>query len=200
MAAAFNKSRSNRPDGWAAPNARVQTRTGDAGPGAVDGAMPGEMPGDDAGPWAAAGEAHQHASNGSGQHLGQPPVTRLRDPESTKSERTYATFMHLSLILSFAIPIVVPALIMWVIRREDSPFLDDHGREVVNFQISLFIYYAASAILAATIIGLVVAIPAVPLIYLLGLIGMLRGMAAAGRGEFFRAPMTLRLIPDPVVE
>lgn len=196
MAAAFKKSRSNRPDGWAAPHARVQTRTGDADAGPT----PGAMPGDDAGPWAAAGEAHQHASNAGGQHLGQEPVTRLRDPEATKNERTYAVFLHLSLILSFAIPIVVPALIMWVIRREESPFLDDHGREVVNFQISLFIYYAAAAILAATVIGLVVAIPAMPLIYLLGLIGMVRGMSAAGRGEFYRAPMTLRLIPDPVVE
>lgn len=126
---------------------------------------------------------------------GRPESDRLRDPDAAGGERAYATAMHLSLLAFFMVPIVLPALVLWAIRREESPYLDDHGREVVNFQLSLLIYSLAAGALAATVIGLVITIPAIPLIVMVGAIGMIRGAIAASRGEFYRAPMTLRLIP-----
>ena len=59
--------------------------------------------------------------------------------------RTYAVFNHLVFLL---VPIpVLPALVMWLIRKDDSPFLDDHGREAVNFQISLALIAAVAGLL-----------------------------------------------------
>jgi uncharacterized Tic20 family protein len=117
---------------------------------------------------------------------------RLVDPEAPESERTYALATHLSILafLVIGIPVVVP-LILWLIRRGDSPFLDDHGKEAVNFQISLLIYGLLSIVLMPVcFIGFVTISAA----YVLGIVGCIMASIAARRGEFFRYPMTLRLI------
>jgi uncharacterized Tic20 family protein len=134
-----------------------------------------------------------------------PPVNergRAYDPDTTDDERTYALFMHLSLmahlVLTFfaiAIPIV-----MWQTKKESSPFLDDHGREALNFQISILIWAIVLPILVAIVgvltcgIGLILLIPAALLPYILGLIGMIQAAMAANRGEFYRYPMTFRFV------
>ncbi len=115
---------------------------------------------------------------------------RVTDPDATADERTYATFIHLTILLfHFVIPII-PALIMWQIKKARSPFLDDHGKEAVNFQISLLIYFVVSAVLSAVLIG----IPMMIGVYVLGIVGMIMGAVAANRGEYFRYPMCMRLI------
>ena len=121
-----------------------------------------------------------------------PPMSpgRVTDPDASASERTYATFTHLTLLLAHAAIPVVPALIMWLIKRKDSPYLDDHGKEAVNFQISLVIYFFISAILSAILIGFAL----MALVYVLGMVGMIMGAVAGNRGEYFRYPMCLRLI------
>lgn len=108
-------------------------------------------------------------------------------------ERTYATFLHLSLLTVHALMPVVPALAMWLIKRDRSQYIDDHGREAVNFQISLVLYA-----LVATLVGFLtcgvgwwVLYPAT---YILGIVGMIRAAKDANRGLFHRYPMCLRLV------
>ena len=130
-----------------------------------------------------------------------PPVNergRAYDPDVTDDERTYALIMHLSLIahlfltlIAFGIP-----LIMWLVKKEESPFLDDHGREAVNFQISLLIWSIIFTIAAVPIsiltcgVGVIVAfIPTV-----VAVVGMIQAAVAANRGEFYRYPMTFRFV------
>ncbi len=127
----------------------------------------------------------------------QPPVNehgRAYDPDVTDDERTYALWMHLTglghIILS-GLAIIAP-IIMWQIKKEESPFLDDHGTEAVNFQLSLIIYSIALipiGILTCSA-GFFLYIP----LYVLALIGMIQAAQAANRGEFFRYPMTMRMI------
>jgi uncharacterized Tic20 family protein len=121
----------------------------------------------------------------------QPSTTRLVDHDAPSSERTYAMLTHLSLIAAPAIwvPVVIP-LIMWLVRRKDSPFLDDHGREAVNFQISLSIYALVFGLMSLCGIGL----PLVIGVAVLGMVGSIMGAVAAHKGEFFRYPMSLRLV------
>lgn len=116
---------------------------------------------------------------------------RLVDPDATSDQRTYATFTHLSLFaVHFTGLIVLIALAMWLIRRSDSPFIDDHGKEAVNFQLSLLIYSLISGVLTIVLIG----IPMLVAVYLLGIVGSILAAIAANRGEFYRYPMTIRLI------
>jgi len=142
---------------------------------------------------------------GHNQGQEQPPVNamgRAYDPDVTDDERTYAMFMHLSLLAHMVLTIIAIAvpIIMWASKKDRSPFLDDHGREAINFQISLIIWSVLLPILAALIgvltcgVGLILLIPAAILPYILGLIGMIQATVAANRGEFYRYPMTFRFL------
>lgn len=128
---------------------------------------------------------------------------RLVDHEATESERSWAMWMHLSLLGHLVAPVIIfiAPLVMWLTRRDDSPFIDDHGRETVNFHITLAIYMVALPVIGAVIgaalcgVGLIVTIPvAIALPYVLGVIGMIQAASAANRGEYYRYPMTLRLL------
>ena len=127
----------------------------------------------------------------------QPPINergRAYDPDVTDDERTFALWMHLTglgHIILTGLAIIAP-IVMWQIKKDDSPFLDDHGTEAVNFQLSLIIYSIALVpigILTCSA-GFFLYIP----LYVLALIGMIQAAQAANRGEFYRYPMTLRMI------
>lgn len=125
----------------------------------------------------------------------QNPGAKFVDPSVTSDQKTYALFMHLSLLATHFIPfaLVIAPLIMWQIKKSDSPYLDDQGREVVNFQLSLFLYSLAIIPLAIITLG-AAAVILVPAVYILGIVGMIKGAIAANKGEYFRYPATMRLI------
>ncbi|MFG0305084.1 MAG: DUF4870 domain-containing protein [Phycisphaerales bacterium JB040] len=120
---------------------------------------------------------------------------RCYDPDVTDDQRTYSLLMHLGIIgfsvigpLSVLIPII-----MWQIKKGDSPFIDDHGREAVNFQISILIYSVIGVVVSIVTFGLG-AILVVPGLTVFAIVGMVLAMVASNRGEYFRYPMTLRFI------
>ena len=127
-----------------------------------------------------------HAPQYTMQNVSQ--TGRLRDLNTDSTQRNVAVAMHLSPLGFFVIgPLAMLApIVMWLIRKDNSPFEDDHGREVTNMAItsvlvSLLVFTGIGAIF--TIIWCIVI-----------LINMIRGAVASSNGEFFRYPMTLRLI------
>lgn len=123
---------------------------------------------------------------------------RAFDPDASKSERSFAVYMHLSLLLQLVLSflaLIVPYM-MWSSKREGSPFLDDHGREAMNFQISIVIWTIVFVVAAApvayftdTVALLVILFP-----HVLGIVGMCSAASAANRGEFYRYPMAIRML------
>lgn len=118
-----------------------------------------------------------------------PAQHPLYDAHAQEWERTYAMFTHLSLLAAHFVPIV-PTLILWLIKRDTSAFIDDHGKEAVNFQISLIIYLVSATVLAMCVIGVPIIIAA----YALAIVGMILAAVAANRGQFYRYPMCIRFI------
>lgn len=118
---------------------------------------------------------------------------RVVDATAQEWERTYAMFTHLSLLtIHFLMP-VIPALVLWLVKRERSPFIDDHGREAVNFQISLVLY----ALIVVPIVGLLTCGIGWVLwlgVYVLGLVGMILAAIAANKGEYYRYPACVRFL------
>ena len=121
---------------------------------------------------------------------------------STKEERLFATIIHLSGIvgvstafvhipgLSMHIPginLILP-LILWLAKRDGAPFIDDQGKEVVNFQILATIALVVTQFLFC--IGWVLG----PIIGLYVLVISIYAAIKANDGIAFRHPLTLRLI------
>ncbi|MHC4128017.1 MAG: DUF4870 domain-containing protein [Planctomycetota bacterium] len=117
-----------------------------------------------------------------------PPLSRVRARGLTDNDRNYSIAMHLTPLAGFAfLPLMFTPIILWVIRKDESAFNDDHGREMTNALISFVLYHLAAFV---TVIGLI----ALPVLYVLAIINMIRGAVAAGKGEFFRYPLTIRFI------
>lgn len=83
------------------------------------------------------------------------------EPEASgpsKNERQWAMGCHLVALCGIVIPFpavnMLAPLIIWLLKREDGAFIDDQGKESVNFQISLFIYALACGMLAIIGVGL----------------------------------------------
>jgi len=131
------------------------------------------------------------------QNYRTPPVNergRAYDPDATDDERTFALLMHLTLLAHVVLTglAIIAPIIMWNIKKESSPFLDDHGREAINFQITLIIYSILVIPIAIITCGIGALLMFLP--YILGIIGMIQGSIAANRGEFYRYPMCFRFV------
>jgi uncharacterized Tic20 family protein len=119
-----------------------------------------------------------------------PPPTP--DDMPGNEEKQWALFTHLSSLIGLFIPFgsVLGPLIFWQIKKNDMPFVDDQGKEAVNFQITVAIAAIVSIILMFVLIGFL-------LIFVVGiawLVLTIMGAIAANNGEKYRYPMTLRLI------
>lgn len=114
----------------------------------------------------------------------------LVDQSATSEDRNFAVAMHLSpfasLIGLFPWAFLVP-LVLWIIRKERSAFNDDHGREIINYGLSLLILHV---LLAVSIIGIL----AIPVLWVIAVVSLIRASVAASRGEYFRYPMTWRFL------
>ena len=135
--------------------------------------------------------------------MGAGTFKPVYDDAAEDWERSYAMWCHLGPLLAgivmvatngvgFFVPGLV-ALILWLVKRGDSPFVDDHGREAVNFQISIILlWFVAVAVgVLACGVGVLVTMPAW---IALALIGMILGVVAAKDGRFFRYPACIRFL------
>ena len=122
------------------------------------------------------------------------PKMRLRDEGLTETDRNYAVGMHLlsliSALLSGGLLTVLGPLVLWLIRKDRSPFDDDHGREVINFGLSFMLWGLLAGI--SIFVGIVILL--LPVLWIVAIVNNIRGAIAAGNGEYFRYPMTIRFL------
>lgn len=122
----------------------------------------------------------------------ETPRAPSEEAALTKDDRTWGTICHLAGLAGLVVPLgnVIGPLVVWRLKREDSAFVDDQGREAVNFHITVLILLVLCVPLVLVIIGFVLA----------GVIGIyalvMTAVAAirANEGVRYRYPLTLRLI------
>ncbi len=108
-------------------------------------------------------------------------------------EKTFGMLCHL---LAFAGIVGVPfgnilgPLVMWLVKKNESSFVNQCGKESLNFQISLTIYAIASYILIFLLIG----IPLLIALAILYIVCVIKASIKASNGESFNYPMTIRFI------
>jgi uncharacterized Tic20 family protein len=77
-----------------------------------------------------------------------------------KDARTWAMVCHLSALVGFVIPgigFVLGPLVVWALKRDDSPFIDAQGKEALNFQLTMFLAFVVSMVLVVVFVGLLLA-------------------------------------------
>jgi len=113
--------------------------------------------------------------------------------EISKDARMWAMICHLAGLAGLPVPVIgniVAPLIVWQIKKEEDPFIDEQGKEAVNFQISMSLYMVICIPLCFICIGAFL-VPAVALFYL---IFLLIAAVNANNGHHYRYPLTIRFI------
>lgn len=136
-----------------------------------------------------------------------PPPSNSTPPSSTgvpsAEERQWAMFAHLSALLGGIVTGWVGGwgwflgpLVIWLVKKETMPFVDDQAKEALNFNITIAIIFVILTILSVVTLGIGLAI-ALPLMFIIGiaaLVFIIMGAVKANEGKAYRYPFALRLI------
>jgi uncharacterized Tic20 family protein len=126
----------------------------------------------------------------------QPIDTSHEQPiqasELISDAKTWGMLCHLSAFGGYVFPFgnIVGPLIVWQIKKDEYEFVDDQGKEALNFQITITIAVLVSVILCFLLIGFLI----LPAILLFNVVMKVIGAVKAGSGERFRYPLSIRLI------
>ena len=115
--------------------------------------------------------------------------------EVNKDACMWAMFCHL-VGLAALLPIIplfggaIGALIIWQIKKDDFPFVDEQGKEALNFQISILIYALVAALSICAGVGVLL----VPAVIIFDIVFVIIAAIKANNGFHYRYPLTIRFI------
>ncbi|GIH98556.1 DUF4870 domain-containing protein [Planobispora takensis] len=110
----------------------------------------------------------------------------LPGPRPGSDDTTMAMISHLlGLLTGFIGPLVI-----YMIKKDQSPYVREQAAEALNFQLTLFIAYFVAMVLAFVFIGFLL----FPVIWIGSLIFMIMAAVATNRGERYRYPMNIRFV------
>lgn len=105
---------------------------------------------------------------------------------TSNDDRNLAMLAHLLGIVSG----FVGALIIWLIKKDQSAFIDEQGKEALNFQITVMIGFVGAWVLMFVLIGALL----IPVLLLANLIFCILAAVAVSKGEHYKYPFAIRLL------
>jgi uncharacterized Tic20 family protein len=107
-----------------------------------------------------------------------------------KDARNWAMICHLAALSGYLIPFgnILGPLIIWVLKKDDDPFINDQGKEVLNFQLTMTMVFLFCAILIFILIGFLLVAALGIAVLILTIVGAIN----ANEGRYYRYPMTIR--------
>ncbi len=125
--------------------------------------------------------------------------TSITPPSDT--EINWSMAAHLSALAIFVLPAlgqIVGPLVIWLFRRNVSPFVAEHATEALNAQISYTIYSIVISVVAVIFFITVILIPLAILLFvalaIFWLVTLILSTMAASKGQNYRYPLSIRLI------
>ena len=115
------------------------------------------------------------------------------NPQASKDEQNWAMACHLAALSGFVIPLgnIIGPLIVWLIKKDTMPLVDQHGKESLNFQITVLLAFVVCIVLAFVLIGFL-------LMFIVGIGALVLTIMAAvkvSNGDYeYRYPFTIRLL------
>lgn len=113
----------------------------------------------------------------------------MNDPVAqtpNNDDRNLAMLAHLLGIVSG----FIGALIIWLIKKDQSAFIDEQGKEALNFQITMLIAFVVAGMLMVILIGALL----MPLLFVANLVFCILAAVAVSKGEHYRYPVAIRLL------
>ena len=112
----------------------------------------------------------------------------------SEQDRSWCIGLHLSglsgIVLGFALAHIIVPLVIWLVKRADSPQINATGKEVLNFQISYSIYLAVSGLLCFVFIGLLL----FPILFVAWVTLTIIAAVKTSNGEEYRYPGIIRFL------
>lgn len=111
----------------------------------------------------------------------------------TENERTWGMLAHLAALAGVVVPLfgcVVGPLVVWLVRRDQSAFVDAQAKEALNFNITVFFGWLACLLLMLVFIGFILW----ALLFVAWLVMTLIAAIKASEGVWYRYPFSLRLV------
>lgn len=110
----------------------------------------------------------------------------------SSDDRTMAMLCHLAAFAGVIIPFgnIIGPLVIWLVKKDSSPYIDYHGKEALNFQIAATIYIIAAVLSMFVLIGFVLA----PVVGIGVLVLTIIAAIKAKDGEEYRYPFIFRLL------
>jgi uncharacterized protein len=115
-------------------------------------------------------------------------------PVLDQQAKTFGMLCHLLALSIFVLPgigHILGPLVIWLIKKDQIPFVDDQGKESLNFQISLTIYTIASLPLWLLFL---VGIPLTSAVFVFGFVMVIVAALKANEGVYYRYPLCIRFI------
>ena len=112
----------------------------------------------------------------------------------SEQDRSWCIGLHLSglagILLGWALAHILAPLVIWLIKRADSPLIDATGKEVLNFQISYSIYLAVAGLLCFVFIGFLL----FPILFVAWITLIIIATVKTSNGEQYRYPGIIRFL------
>lgn len=110
----------------------------------------------------------------------------------TAEERTWGMFCHLAALAGYVIPFgsIIGPLVVWLIKKDQMPFVNDQGKESLNFQITVVIAMIVSGVLMFVLIGFLL----LAAVAIADLVFVIIAAIQANKGVAYRYPYTIRFI------
>lgn len=105
---------------------------------------------------------------------------------------TWGMLVHLSAFALFftGIGYLLAPLVIWLLKRNDSSFVDEQGKEALNFQLTSTAYFVATIALSFIFNMFILLF----LVLIAWMVAVTQASQAANEGRAYRYPITLRLI------
>lgn len=120
----------------------------------------------------------------------------------TQNDKNYSSITHLSSFAGWIFPFgnVIAPLILWLAKKNESTYIDTHGKAAVNFQLSIMLYCFLLALLIIPItiftlgIGLIALLISIIPILVLIIVLIISASIKANNGEYYQYPFTIEFI------
>ena len=123
----------------------------------------------------------------------QPPVSPPAPSAASHEERTWAMFCHLAGLCGYVVPLgnALGPLVLWLIKREEFPLVNDQGKEALNFQLTMLI---AGLICIPLVFACGIGIVLGGIVAVFDLVFIILATIKANAGVAYRYPVCIRFI------